>query len=99
MQTKRGIISSRGYYNRLQSAFPLNIHLVLILEVIDRGLVKLGGLGGGGGGRAYKLVRGGVAYKQQFSSLQYTLSTANCSLTLICPKLQNNYTTISEKKV
>ena len=47
-------------YNQLQSAFPVNIRLVVILAVIDRGLVNLGG----GGERAYKLVRGGVAYKQ-----------------------------------
>ena len=44
----------------MESAFPLNIRLVVILAVIDKGLVKLGGWGG----RAYKLVRGGVAYKQ-----------------------------------
>ena len=53
--------------------------------------------------RAYKLVRGGVheamAYKQQFRGSQYTLSTTNCSLTFICPKLKNNDNTISEKKV
>ena len=49
--------------------------------------------------RAYKLVRGGVAYKQQFRGSQYTLSTAKCSLTFICPKLKNNDNTISEKKV
>ena len=43
----------------MESAFPLHIHLVVIVAVIDRGLVNWGG-----GGRAYKLVRGGVAYKQ-----------------------------------
>ena len=53
----------------MESAFPLNIRLVVILAVIDKGLVKLWV----GGRRAYKLARGGVAYKQQFSSLQYTI--------------------------